>query len=331
MCHDTPGALSETVCIDPCLYGALKAKCGETGVPMCGEFGLSFDEFSAVRKRARAASAKAHAQLGRSTWSAAKEVRLVTSVIAIEASVDRAAIKAATFWQRVSAKFCDPDLNWTITAKIAQMRSSQRAKRFAKCGSAVVGLDGDQQVPGTAAMAFAEDELVRAESCLVEMRTAHLAVRKASDSFFVQRQQASDDLMTTKHARAKAFDAQRCLRLALASSAVATTKVSLVSTASSQATDAATAAVLAATVAAAAVSDAVVVATDCASAVAAAELDVFVTAAAVLASCDVSTQSSTAFTLSTQVVKSAKDFQHDIAGSLVIAWGAVKLARSAVS
>jgi len=217
------------------------------------------------------------------------------------------------------------------------MRSSQRAKRLAKRGSAVVGLDGDQRVTGTGAMAFAEDNLVRAESCLAEIRTAHwhyralLAVREASDLFLVQRQQASDDLMATKHARATASEAQRSLRLVLASSAVATTKASLSSTASSQAADAATAASLAAIVAAAAASDAAVVATDCACAVAAAELDVFVTAAAVSESCDVLTQSSTAFALSTQAVKSAKDIQHNIAGRLVIARGAVKSTRVAVS
>jgi len=46
----------------------------------------------------------------------------------LEASIDRVTWKAAAFWQRVATKFCDPDLNWTITAKTAQMRSSQRIK-----------------------------------------------------------------------------------------------------------------------------------------------------------------------------------------------------------
>jgi len=69
-----PLELYQTVRRDPCLYGVLKHTCTVPDVLTCGEFGLSFHEFSAVRKRARADSAKANTQLGRSSWTMAKEV-----------------------------------------------------------------------------------------------------------------------------------------------------------------------------------------------------------------------------------------------------------------
>ena len=161
--------LYQTIRRDPCLYGALKHKCTVPGVVMCGKFGLSCNEFSSVRKRARAASAKANEQLGCSSWTMAKEVQLAAVVSAVEDSVDHATMKATFFWQRVSTKFCDPDLRWTITAKTAQMRSFQRAKHIAKRGSTVDDISG-QEDTDSGAWTMVESNRVLADSRVTETR-----------------------------------------------------------------------------------------------------------------------------------------------------------------
>jgi len=298
--------LYQTVRRNPCLYGVLKHKFTVQGVPMCGEFGLSFDEFSAVRKRARAASSKANAQLGRSSWTMAKEVRLASVISALEASVDRTAWKAAAFWQRVATKLCDQDLNWTITAKTAQMRSSQRTKRLAKRGSAVDGL-GSQQDTGIGAWAMVESNMVLADSRMSEARrvldAANFAARNAFSSSLALRRQAAVDIEVTKNALAKASNANRILLLATTTAAAAA--------------EAVTAAVLAAAWAATAVTTAKVEAAAAASAAAEA--------------LDVSNKSSVVADGVASAIAKAKDTQRAAACQFVIARDMVTTARDAMS
>jgi len=300
-----PLELYQTVRRDPCLYGALKHKCTVPGVPVFGKFGLSLDEFGALRKRARAASAKAKAQLGHSSWTMAKEVQLASVVSAVEASVDRTAMKTAYFWQRVATKFCDLDLSWTITAKTAQMRSSQRAKRLAKRGSAVDGL-GAQQDTGIGAWAMVESNMVLADSCMMETRrvldAANSAACNASSLSLALRRQAAVDIEATKNAQAKASNANRILLLATTTSAAAAETV--------------TAAVLATAGAAAALTTAKVEAAAAASAAAEA--------------LDVSNELSVVADGLTSAIAKAKDTQRVAACQFAIARDMVTTARDAM-
>jgi len=78
---------------DPCLYVTLTHKC--TVVLLCDQFGLSPEEFGDVRKWAGAASAKANAQLARTTWISTKEVWLAAVVSVVAATADCATMKAS--------------------------------------------------------------------------------------------------------------------------------------------------------------------------------------------------------------------------------------------